>query len=274
MNVLIPDDRKSITGINIGTSSPLETIWNYDKPVDYVYLNIYTVIRNYIQLMDGNTKDKIKFLNNPNNLVRLAKAINDEMMIIESLFPIDKEIVVKFYLLNYKLISKPYPNVRNIDDFSGLKYHILKVQKPIVNLLVRNHHRTFPNVILNRANTFVITHYPIDLVSLAYGGVKLVESFTGEMKDYKKWYTKFHKLGKKDMSVFPFNKYTYAVLGDEWFLKPESIKFREEFYKIALKHNWNPYTRAAKVKSDIRKHKDVYDYLKTNYPRIFGVYGI
>lgn len=111
------------------------------------------------------------------------------------------------------------------------------------------------------------TSYPVDLLNhnLTF---TLLESHTGKLKEKWEWYTKYHKIGSKDMSVFPFLEVMLYFLGDTTMVSPVGLSARNELHKLAVLNNWTARTSKDKVISDIYKNpmlKDIY----TKYKKLY-----
>jgi hypothetical protein len=264
---LIDSDCIGDTGIHMSTSAPLETFLNLGlyENYDYWYINIYTLIRNFVECIEGNTAEKVKLFKMHQFSKIIEELSNDINVMLEH---IGDKINVFFYRPSYSLIEKRLDNFRSINEFKSIKYQLLKYQKQLSKSLEANikasivdtNHRLPKN-----DNVIITTHIPNDLLNFLYNkNIILLESYTGAIKKKSEWYTKYHKLGKKDMSVFPFLEELYWILGDNIFIKPYPVKVRERLYEVALKKNWNTSTGRNKVIYDLRyNYKELYDKIKS-----------
>jgi len=194
-------------GCNIATGIILEKLLEGNKKDIYLYINVFTLYRNFIGCLDGSSDDKIKYLKNKSILNKIYDLfVKDSLMFINH--AIENGIKITVYELEYKKLLKDF-KYKTIDEFKGLKYFILTTQPGL------------------------------DLLPLVkYNDVKIIESHTGEVKDNTKWYTKLRKYGKNDMSIIPFNTVTYYIYGDNDLVKPENPSIRKYVYGIAKRTNW------------------------------------
>lgn len=108
-----------------------------------------------------------------------------------------------------------------------------------------------------------ISHFPIDLLSQShFRRLDLLESHTGKLKTRSLWYTKYHPVGKEDLSTLPFHDKLLKIFGDKVMFHPMFHKFRMMILEISRKRGWNPLTTEAKVAMDLEldiKEKMVLD---------------
>jgi hypothetical protein len=262
MRLHIPSDRLSLTGLDIGTGAAIETLISKNLLNFYqrYLINIDTIIRNVVNVMEGKSKDKIRFLKQHHNLIKIAKKVLEEIdIILDNFSNSDTEII--FYIPNYKVVaSKLKSRFRKIDEFRGLRYYQILTQYVIYEILLnigegrpilKTSHKLL-KFMDDYSKTLITTHNGIDLLNYSYNPrVHLIESYTGEIRKYDSWYKKYHPIGKKDMSIFPFNEMFYYILGDDNFIKPMNIKIREAIYNIGVDRKWNFRTKPEKIKRDI-----------------------
>jgi len=253
---LINSEAISDSGIHYSTGVLLDVFINSKLHLKYKnwFINIKTVIRNFIDNMEGDTAFKIKFLKKKHFSVLIDEMLSD-INIMFSQVPDDFNLV--FYNIDYNIISQNYANYKTNDDFKGLKYFVYLYQDTIIKKLKESIDIIFikPNRLPHLSNTLITTHIPVDLLNFKHiSNVMLFESFTGELKPDSKWYTKYKQLKDKDMSVIPFIEILYFIFGDNWRIKPMPIKTRENMYNIAIKSRWNFKTSRVKVMNDIKRN--------------------
>ena len=264
---LVKEDCIGDTGIHMSTSVPLETLLRLElyKEFNFWYINIYTLIRNFLDCIEGDTDDKVKMFKK-HQFDRFVKELSNDINVIAEL--LGDKITVYLYRPDYTKLSKNLDNFKQLDEFTSIRYYLLKYQKQISESVETNikfsvtdtNHRLPKN-----NNVLITTHIPMDLLNFSNNhNVFLLESFTGVLKGRKEWNTKYHKLGKKDMSVFPFYEELYWILGDNMFIKPQPVKVREQLYKVALDKNWNSSTGKNKMLYDLHsKMPDLYKQIKS-----------
>jgi len=262
------------TGLTIPNNS-LYTTFNaleLGKKYKYWYINLLTIVRNVVNGIEGRAKDIINKYYKKKYFYPIVKEISREIEQLNHL--IGNDIKLIYYLPTYEKIYRKIDNVRTVNDFKGLRYYQIRYQYALATSTV-----TASGILVNKINTnipildksIITTHYHVDLLNVKRSlDAIYLESFTGDVKRYTDFYTKYHKLGKKDMSVFPFIETLYWVLGDDNLIKPFPVKVREELYKLALKKRWNPSTSKSKVLYDIRYNfNELYKTIK-DYPIIYG----
>lgn len=227
-------------GCNIATGIILEKLLEGNKKDIYLYINVFTLYRNFIGCLDGSSDDKIKYLKNKSILNKIYDLfVKDSLMFINH--AIENGIKVTVYELEYKKLLKDF-KYKTIDEFKGLKYFILTTQPYAANKLkqeVPGVYKRYGDILKHEKNMYITTHIGLDLLPLVkYNDVKIIESHTGEIKDNTKWYTKLRKYGKNDMSIIPFNTVTYYIYGDNDLVKPENPSIRKYVYGIAKRTNW------------------------------------
>jgi len=256
-NVLDPD-AISPTGINIATGVCLENMilngtWSNHK---VWFINVYTYVRNFISCLPGNVKKKEEFLSLETNIDKMVKQMSNELDIIYNSFPNNADFEVIFYRPKYSVLKKKIPNYREPKTFRGFKKVVLEISDHIINKLESKRQENFYKIELKLPyyeNAVITTHIGLDLLAYAYDKKALaLESHTGEFKDYSRWYTKYHKLGSKDLSIIPFNEILYYIFGDNYYVDPHVVKTREWVYEIALKKKWNFNTSEALVISHLK----------------------
>ena len=274
VNKLLRKDYLTDTGLTIPDDAVYTTYESLKlyKEYKYWYINLLTIVRNVLNGLDGKTDTIIKQYYKTKYFTPLIKLISKEIDQFNTL--IGDKIKLIYYLPSYHTIYTKIPNVRKINDFKGLKYYLMRYQYAMAKSVI-----TKSSLNVNSINckipilpkSIITTHYPIDLLNIKRSSdVIYLESFTGDIKKYKDFYTKYHKLGKKDMSIFPFMEILYWILGDDILIKPFPIKTRDELYKLALKKGWNPSTSKTKVIYDIRHNFDTLYKVIRDYPYIYG----
>lgn len=256
---LINDEAISDTGIHFSTGVLLDSFITNKLHLKYNnwFINIETVIRNFIDNMDGNTEHKIKFLKRK-AFKRMVDEILSDIDIMYSQIPDDVNLV--FYKLDYKQIERAVVNFKDVNLFNGLKYYVYTNQDKIIELLKEHLDIIFMkfNKLPKLRDTLVTTHIALDMLN--YNNVKnvmLYESFTAELKGSDRLYSKYNSLKDKDMSILPFNEYLYMVFGDSWKIKSIAMKTRVKLYDMAIKYKWNHKTSKSSMLNNI-KNSDIH----------------
>jgi len=248
--------------VNYPTESILLTAIkeNKTKSFNYILFNFTTLVRNFLTALsfeDENIKEKnkkkISILKGGEYVNTYYKEFRKDLEIINTILN-DYKIKPVYYYKDYKKISKCLENYLTIEDLPLAKSLTEKYSKSFKVPITDENIIKIVNDFRNEAgeNYLIVTHNAADLTKYQYqDNIKLVESFTGELKTYDRWYTKYKKIGDKDMSIFPFNSFLLTVLGCNNYIKPGKIKLRRRIYDLAKKHRWNSLTGLIKVRNDL-----------------------
>lgn len=218
------------------------------------WVNVSTLFRNLISAVD-----KQAFLQA--TIQELAMVIEEEIGVIQSLFDeYGKGCKVEFYYSDYSQIKSELkrgkivfaelrePNTENQKFYQSRLNDVIKQINQHSDSL-----HVFKGALEAKSyeSAFVLTHQPFDLTEYdKFGKLDLLESNTGLLKPRTQWNTKYHSLGKEDLSHLPFNRTLLFVFGDKVLIKPLSIKIREQILAISVKRNWTPATTLEKVYQD------------------------
>jgi len=250
------------SGISIGTHLALETIFDvpiFDKdrkipdrvnPNKYKthVFNIYTLFRNVV----GSIKHKNKEQLVSSKLVQ-EQLINDMYMLIELYNGLDTNLI--FYLPNYSKLYKKFNNKKDKTIYTPYVTHTYIVEN-LKNL-------KFPgNVYINMfggslastfGNTLLVSHFTLDLLnSEGMKNLSLLESHTGKIKTKREFGTKYHPIGKRDLSILPIHPRLLYILGDRTIVKPMPITDRKAVYELAIKEHLNPESSKFKTGNLVR----------------------
>ena len=239
-------------GVSIGTGLLLESMfdpivdrYDPDRPIPprveikkypYWLINVYTLIRNILtsltEKVDETSIDKKVFAN------AVMKVLKEEIMIIRGLVSSTDvhQDWLQLWVPRYETLIKKF-NVGK--DFSDLNY-ISKVE---------------PTVDYKFASTFkeslITTSFPLDLLQSNY--LTLLESHTGVLKDNHLWYTKYHPMGKTDLSRLPMSDIVLYLMGDGYLVKGASISVKRELLNLAENKNWSYRTTKEKIVSNFKE---------------------
>jgi len=243
MDNLIKDRTVTSVGVSIGTGLALETLFDikpYDenreappkvKPGDYeIHMyNIYTLYRNVI----SSIKDR-----DVEHLIASAKVkeqlVNDMYNIIELYKAVDVKLV--FYLPDYKKLYKQYNRGKDSAvypkyvEYTYMEHHLRGASLPGDITKISSSGR-FPSTI---KSILVLTSYTLDLVINTRDNMYLLESHTGKVKSKGDMGTKYHPIGKRDLSTLPVNKRILYELGDKTIVKPTPITNRRAAYEVIM----------------------------------------
>ena len=263
----------SDVGCNIVTGVVLETLAEKKITEKKILINVRTLWRNFVNCLEGNSEQKIKLLKNVNFLNRIIRLfIDDTTVIVNALMEMNMDVII--YYPDYKKVAKAYYHWKDMEEFRGLTYFILSTEidaintlKPKIKALALETDHKLPN----HKDFYILTHIPLDLLNYVMrNDVYLIESHTGEIKEYNKWYTKFKKIGKLDMRYFAFNELNYQLLGDNLYVKPENLKFRQWYQAKAKKVHLHSLMDVKSTLAFFKKH-DIFTYnkIKTNFKFVY-----
>ena len=283
IDVMINDRAVSSFHISIGTALMLESlfdpvinVFDPDRKIDridpgkykYHYINVLTMIRNIVTSFKNNDSDTVLYDRNGATLI--ANVLYDELEVIDELY---SNIILEpiLFIPDY---SKVFKNALN-KDYSG---HVSKKDEiylmslnviKLVNERVKNKELPITSItgthLLNRSmeNVLITTHIPLDLLNVKrIPNLYLLESHTGKLKDKKLFNTKYHKMGKTDMTNLPFVESLMYLLGDGVLILQESIGVRREIHKLSLERKWTPFSNNTIVSNDLKKLDVVSDRVK------------
>ena len=236
--------------ISIGTALALEVLVKEDKSkYTHVWLNIRTLIRNYIEA-HPKWFETLK----PEDMPGCVKEIQDIKAIMEN----------KFKLVLY------LPDIDNLPaalPFAKLKYIKTDRQKRFkvfTDLVIRElatsdieilkvMHKLKPG---SQSNTVILTHSPIDLLSVyEFKSLDLISSHTGVIKSKLEWIQTLTR--NPAYYDLPFNILTLQLIGDKANLFYSMPMRVIAMYKdLSVLKKWTIRTTLTKIKSDISKMKD------------------
>jgi len=248
-SISVLDNRTlSSFGVSIGTGLALESLFTptaprYDvtreipikvKPTDYKVhaYNVYTLLRNIVAATEE--KDKSNIYRDK----KLSEVLIEEVNLIKALYEgLDIEVV--FYTEDYEKIYKKLNYAKDVKPTRAYDEYVLlsKVYKGKDRLPIT----------IKKA--LVFTSFASDIMDKS-SNYSLLESHTGRVKDKSTLYSKYHPIGKRDMSVFPVNGLLLYLLGDKYISRPYKISLRVELYNIAVEKHWNYRTTIDKIKRD------------------------
>lgn len=279
------DKSAMVLPVSIGTAIAIQAILGYDpegKPLkgtpaftqyDTLYLNVRTLIRNFIGAKPNEEKGKIT----PEEIffgITADIKIIDEIMTTHA----GPSFRVMPYLCYFNDLEKKLPyaawrtaNTEIQKAAKKLEDDALKLIKdkvtgnPNSTLLVfatKLDRYVGANEELKRhrpGNTLILTHMPIDLLSVHhFPRLTLLESHTGKTKDRNDWNTKL-KNYKPEMARLPFNPMTLQIFGDtgDMFQPVAQPKAKKRIVELSNKYNWNPLTTMDRMVNCARLDHEV-----------------
>ena len=258
MNDILQNRATTSFGLSIGTGLALETLFSPTEPridderkvvnisptkhKNHVY-NIYTIIRNILASVPDSNKVNII------NSKTFIDTIHEEIAIIQNLYN-DISTVPHIYAPDYTVINRKYNKGKKINTKkSWVEYCLVK---NTIASTIKNTELWTPNK--TSGNILILTHMVPDLVALRSNNIELLESHTGVIKPPTMWGTKYHPVGKRDLSHLPMLDILLYIFGDKTVVLPESIGVRKEVYDISIKKRWTPRTTRMKIMHNLKNN--------------------
>ena len=259
-------DRVLSSGVSIGTGLLLESIFDvkdrYDsdreipnkidiEQYDYHIYNLHTIVRNVLNSLpkpnDGLLEKDLK------------NFVIDDINMINSYYE-DSECIPVIGLNNYDKLYKEFN-----------KHKEFKATKNLISLLELNQWikdtkfdkvrgiemSILPSKNMDKYNVLITTSYLLD--NHIYGVCDLLESHTGVFKSKHKWNTKYHNVGKHDLSHLPYDKNLHKILGDKTYVAPIKLSLRMKLLEIAEK--WNTRTTTSRIREALIKDTELKTYI-------------
>jgi len=256
----LAEEAISDTGSNIASGITLETLATVKNKGVNVYINMFTLYRNFTNCLEGNSETKIKFFKSAIDTNEIYKQfLLDSEIFLEAILELGFKPIV--YIPNYKKIKSNWTNVREVNDFKGLKYFIMLTETGVVeqfkdkfkDAVIETTHKLPYN-----KDMFIITHIGLDLLNyVKQNDVKLLESHTGIIKYKNAWNSKYYKIGKHTMTIIPFNSLLYQIFGDSYMIKPQNMKLRKLIYEMAIKNKWYDSMTSDNILSFIKRKDSI-----------------
>lgn len=279
LNSILTDRTTTSFGVSIGTGLLLESLFTptterYDPdrvippkvdPFKYHHycINVYTLMRNLLNSIKvtvtlGEVDTKV--------LAELVvEEILTEIRILQSLassveLPEDWLVI---YIPNYvKLVQQFNVNkdiklkqIQNmLATFQLYSPYLDRISLSNVIKLSSNKLPTIYN------NSLITTHFTLDLLNSNY--LTLIESHTGILKDNHTWYTKYHPVGKEDLSRLPMSDIVLYILGDHTLVRGLGITVKKELLRVAEDKNWTYRTTRDKIVSNLKDNEILSEAIK------------
>ncbi len=257
---------KGAVPISIGTSLAIEAAEGVypDRPVvtpapitttQLLMVNVRTLIRNAHGAVDKDYKDRV-------NGEHLAPVILEEMLILNTVIPevSNGKCKVLFYLSDYQHV--------NPQQFRGALFKHATTPKQLAYAKLESEtveelqKKELPsNVVYFKGaiegkypRTFLITHYPVDLLSrYQFERLDLLETHSGNIKAPPVWGT---KLTGSMMENIPLNAFTLKLFGDGVHFLGQRPSIKKEMLYWAEVDRWTGLTTTALISNSVSKVKD------------------
>lgn len=268
------------SGLSIGTHLALETLFSEQMMIfdekreftkvdpnkyDYHIFNIYTLSRNILNATPYKYKDE---------LIRHKKFVQIlayEAELIKELYKPTKCKALLFYP-DYDPVYKAFNIGKEDWEFNPRVEHLMirssidKIDKK-VEIKSCNDGKGFKIPSSYKNNKLLIT---TNIVSDLFfqGHIDLLESHTGKVKSKSQLNSKYHKVGKADLSHLPFSQELLYILGDKNIVRPLNLMIRKSLLDTSVKFNWNVRTTSEKIRFNLRmvpELKDIISQFKSIY---------
>ncbi|EPU3828979.1 hypothetical protein ACVWU4_000960 [Campylobacter coli] len=228
-------------------------------------INVFTIARNVVNAVQTNDKDAVL------NHNETKYVILEELSTLKDIYEKNNLKLILWYPDYTEVIKNMTNGKENKDLITYSKLHMyINVLKSIKDQLKQfcllTKHK-LPYEQLKDDKILLYTHIAADLLNKLK--ITLIESHTGNVKGKEDWYTRYHKLGKADMSMFPFTETLLYYLGDYTISPITSIVIRKALVVLAIHSDWTHRTTDEKVRYDIRNYLQVGKELLSNIKHIY-----
>ena len=279
LSSIIADRTTTSFGVSIGTGLLLESLFTptterYDPdrvipphvdPFKYHHycINVYTLMRNLLNSLKvtvtlGEVDTKV--------LAELVvEEILTEIRILQSLassveLPEDWLVI---YIPNYvKLVQQFNVNkdikLKQIQNMlSMFQLYSPYLDRISLSNVIKLNGNKLPSIY---HNSLITTHFTLDLLNSNY--LTLIESHTGVLKDNHTWHSKYHPVGKEDLSRLPMSDIVLYILGDHTLVRGLGITVKKELLRVAEDKNWTYRTTRDKIVSNLKDNEVLSEAIK------------
>jgi len=260
-------------GLSVGTSIVMETLFGSDhlvykkdrviermdyRPYSYMYINLYTIVRNILSSADKTTADLI----NKSSYRTILEVIYTEVEIIESLLH-GSGVEPVWYMFDY---SKGLIEIKNVSTKASklflLTKDVLEYDKDEFSAICTNYIRGGIKLTDCKDKRVIMnTHITQDLLNHKYTNTLVnVESVTGAVITKMNFNKKYPKSAAYDKKRLPFNEVILRMVGDGLLIrqafKTKEFDSRKIVGRLADEFNWTPLTSEDTVIRNIRSDAD------------------
>lgn len=279
LSSIITDRTTTSFGVSIGTGLLLESLFTptterYDPdrvipphvdPFKYHHycINVYTLMRNLLNSLKvtvtlGEVDTKV--------LAELVvEEILTEIRILQSLassIELPEDWLVVYIPMYVKLVQQFNVNkdikLKQIQNMlSMFQLYSPYLDRISLSNVMKLNSNKLPSIY---HNSLITTHYTLDLLNSNY--LTLLESHTGILKDNHTWYTKYHPVGKEDLSRLPMSDIVLYILGDHTLVRGLGITVKKELLRVAEDKNWTYRTTRDKIVSNLKDNEILSEAIK------------
>lgn len=279
LSSIITDRTTTSFGVSIGTGLLLESLFTptterYDPdrvipphvdPFKYHHycINVYTLMRNLLNSLKvtvtlGEVDTKV--------LAELVvEEILTEIRILQSLassVELPEDWLVVYIPTYVKLVQQFNVNkdikLKQIQNMlSMFQLYSPYLDRISLSNVMKLNSNKLPSIY---HNSLITTHFTLDLLNSNY--LTLIESHTGIIKDNHTWYTKYHPVGKEDLSRLPMSDIVLYILGDHTLVRGLGITVKKELLRVAEDKNWTYRTTRDKIVSNLKDNEVLSEAIK------------
>lgn len=246
---------RALGGLNIsaGTSLAFESMLleKASSGINSYLINIRTLIRNARGAFQEDSEK--------NDVQRVTLGVKDDIEKIAAFLNTlhnGKAIEFILYCPSYKGLKSKFPKALLKEPTKEKQKLTAKIEEEVAKKVCEQLGSvvkiTDCNLPAFSGNGVILSHHTVDLVlTNSQTRLYLLESYTGNLKPYTKWYT---KLTGKDEELFnlPLNTLTIQIFGDKAvnFMSMDQTK-KDLVKDLALKGKWSSATTMSRVRSSI-----------------------
>lgn len=279
LSSIITDRTTTSFGVSIGTGLLLESLFTptterYDPdrvipphvdPFKYHHycINVYTLMRNLLNSLKvtvtlGEVDTKV--------LAELVvEEILTEIRILQSLassVELPEDWLVVYIPTYVKLVQQFNVNkdtkLKQIQNMlATFQLYSPYLDRITLSNVIKLNGNKLPSIYYN---SLITTHFTLDLLNSNY--LTLIESHTGILKDSHTWYTKYHPVGKEDLSRLPMSDIVLYILGDHTLVRGLGITVKKELLRVAEDKNWTYRTTRDKIVSNLKDNEVLSEAIK------------
>lgn len=234
--------------ISIGTAIALESVTLEEPEFEVLMINIYTIFRNFWGSWNNDNRP---------SLTTLFPEWLEELETIKSLVE-SMKVTVVFYKPDYSSVEGFWPDAKVRRPRTTNQKIYANAERIAINAVAKQTdillHGTGLFMPIVDADVFLITHQPIDLLSIdKYTNTALLESHTAEVKEYGEFHTKINVSNPR----VGFNHLSMLIYGDKAKLfNGLGTKIKLEYERVAELRKWNHGTTYDKIFSDINNYME------------------
>ena len=246
--------------MSVGTSLAFEASGgDFVRTADTVMFNLRTLVRNAQQAYEKDDKEQ-------STISQLVKDVESDLMIIGKWLEQNRKgrpISMIVYYPSYRGMGSKFRHANLWKPTTEKQKAYARLIEDVCDNLVEKHKAVIQKTDINlpefKGRGVIMTHHVVDLTTTpSIGRLFLLESHTGAVKPYTKWYTKL--TGGTDLYYIPFNHLTIQIFGDKSTnFKSSSHGIKELVKSLAVTAKWTSATSMSRVRGTIADLPDSVD---------------